>query len=282
LESLIGALLLSSQILGVGVSSASRTADLIQAIMGKPSVDASLPPEVKDLQELALHGSSNSASREDIQRRVLRMASFAQGEGDPSALDAVRIAAAAMRVLYPPPRLESLPTEIQRYLAIMTQKLSDLDSLLTAAQEALPTAWEIDPGDFRSTIAAIDVLLEKAATANRLPAGIDRTQIRHDGGDLTEEDWTTVQQVRHDLANADELGPTEKIALLVGGWHASAARVVKWSEPAFEALNRLEASLTSPNSPSQHLDEVREVFGDLLSSAQSAAERLVALAESER
>ena len=184
LVSLVSALLLSAQMLGFRVSPESDLPDIIEALLADATVNAGLPPDLVGLQDIALRGAGASASRADLQNRLLRMASFAQGDGDPSALDVPRLADAVASIEYPPQRIDSFPSEVQRYIAVLTQKLSEVDSLLGNLQELLPPTCDIAPGELRSTVASVNEVLEKAATGAHLPTGVDRRQIKQDGAEL--------------------------------------------------------------------------------------------------
>lgn len=264
------ALLAMSKALGIPDAFKSDGLSRSRALFA-PEVDANRPRQkLRQWQERTCY-SSQRLSRKQLQFRVLRLASFAQGTGSPVALDLPRL----IRALRGKESVWDLPAASGRLgeIVVWIQTLqSMLPGLRDEAIDMVPDLSELG-GTLLEAIKQLDTLVVERATNGQLPAVINQVQLSAAGKAIKQGDQNRIESVRSKLDAWDSLSADDQLRLLTDDWDDAANRVRNWHATATVAVQALEAKLgTGANSAAQL--EYEQTRTALLTTLQTVADLL--------
>lgn len=208
-------------------------------------------------------------SRDQLQQRVLRLASFTQGAGSPLALDLPRIT----RALRGKDAGDDLPDTsglLQETASTVRARLESLDDVRDEASASVPNLSDLG-GDLLEVFRRLEALVAERATAGQLPGAVDRAGLTAAGKALRQGDQNRVQSTRERLTNWDQLSGDERLRLLTEDWDDASARVRQWLSLATRAVDTLEQRLgDGANTEAQiEYDQARQALVITLEAAAS-------------
>jgi hypothetical protein len=253
-------LLTMSKALGVSDAFKDEALSRTRALFAHAPLNPEAPrPKLRQWQK-RISEDSQRLSREQLQGRVLRLASFTQGAGSPLALDLPRLTKALRG------------KESGRDLPLGTGLLEETAKTVKARHQALPEVKEeasfMVPdlsdlgGDLPEVIKQLENLVNERANAGQLPSAINRAALTAAGKLIKLGDKNRVEGVRAKLESWDTLSLDEQVRLLTDDWDEAAARVRQWLDLATRAVEALEAKLGGgANSASQvEYDQARSAL----------------------
>lgn len=203
-------------------------------------------------------------TRTQLQLRVLRLASFTQGTGDPLALDLPRLT----RALRGKEIGKVLPPAVG-LLGVTAKAVQDRQNALPDVRDEarlmVPDLSELG-GNLPEVIKELEKLVTERATAGRLPSAIDAAELISAGKAIKPGDHNRVENVRAKIDNWDHLSVDDQVRLLTDDWDAVAARVRQWLSLAMQAVQALEARLGGDANSAAELeyDRTRTALVDTL------------------
>lgn len=264
-------LLAMTKALGVPEAFKDEALFRTRSLFAPAVVNPALPRQKLRQWQQRVSQDSQRLTREQLQRRVLRLASFTQGSGSPLALDLPRVTKAL--------RGKESGTDLPSATGLLGETLQWIETLYGALPSLRDEALTMVPdlselgGELLVTIRQLDNLVAERAKAGQLPAAINQTDLTAAGKAIKQGDQNRVDAVRAKLDGWDALSLDERVRVLTDDWDEAAARVRLWHIQATGAIQALEAKLGSgPNSAAQL--EYEQTRAALLATMQGLAELL--------
>lgn len=207
-------------------------------------------------------------TREQLQQRLLRLASFTQGAGKPLALDLPKVAS-ALRGKDAGADLAHGDGLLGDTAQAVAARLAGLSEVRDEASALVPDLEDLG-GEIDGVIRDLDALVAGLARGGRLPSGIVAADLLKAGRDLKPGDAGRVERVRSRLDSWAQLSVDEQLRVLTEGWDESAGRVRRWRTLADQAVRALEASL-SGGAASGAQDEFDEARAALVAALHALA-----------
>lgn len=278
LARLVEVLLHMARALGIADAFKSDTASRIRALFAPV-------PSRRDLESRSglrsLHGfltegagSGNSmtrVSRVQLQQRLLRHASYSQGDGDPLALDLNKVATVVRTAAVGAPWPESTPDLIKSSVSTIEARLASVDSLRAEASNLIPDLSDLG-GELADVASELLVLVNERAAAGALPGGINPADLQAAAKAVKPGDQRKVECAFAELIRWEQLTSEEKLQVLNGDWDEPARRVDTWLRMARQTVRLLEHSLGngSPSDVQREYAEARDqLVADLTAMADS-------------
>lgn len=214
-------------------------------------------------------------SRDQLQQRVLRLASFTQGAGSPLALDLPRIT----KALRGKDAGEDLPVTTgllhATAMAVRT-RIQTLSELRDEASSLLPDLSDLG-GELLDVFRQLESLVAERATGGQLPGAVDRVGLTAAGKALKQGDQNRVQTTRSRLDVWDQLSSDDRLRLLTDDWDDASARVRQWLSIATRAVETLEQRLgDGANTEAQiEYNQARQALVVTLEAAASHVSRII-------
>ena len=219
-------------------------------------------------------GSGNSVTRVgrgQLQQRLLRHASYSQGEGKPLALDLSKIAKVVRNGAVAATWPASTPDLIMSSVSTIEARLASIDSLHTEAMQLVPDLSDLG-GDLADVASELLVLVNERAAAGALPGGINPADLQAAAKAVKPGDQRKVEAAFAELGRWDQLTREEELQVLNGDWDEPARRVGAWLRMAGQTVRLLEHSLVngSPSDVQREYAEARDqLVADLTAMADS-------------
>lgn len=271
------ALLTMSKALGAPEAFRDDALSRTRALFSPVTVNPVLPRQkLRQWQQRVSQGSQR-LTREQLQQRVLRLASFTQGTGNPLALDLPRVTRALRGkesgIGLPP--TTGLLGETIKSIEMLHGMLPELRH---EARTMVPDLSELG-GDLLEVIKQLEGLLTERASAGQLPSVINRADLAAAGKAIKHGDQNRIEGVRAKLDGWDSLSLDDQVRLLTDDWDEAAARVGHWLGLATRAIQALETKLGwGANSAAQvEYDQARS---ELVATLENVATLLAPTLES--
>lgn len=218
-------------------------------------------------------------SRDQLQQRVLRLASFTQGSGSPLALDLPRITK-ALRGKDAGDDLPDAAGLLQETATAVRGRLASLDDVKDEANAFVPDLSDLG-GDLLDVVRRLEGLVVERATAGQLPGAVDRVGLAAAGKALKQGDHNRVQSTKEKLNLWDQLSSDDRLRLLSDDWDDASMRVRHWLSLATRAVETLEQRLGEGGNTEVQLeyDQARQA---LILTLEAAASHLSHLDDPER
>ncbi|MEV6416168.1 protein DpdH [Kribbella sp. NPDC051718] len=281
LAQLAHALLTISKALGIPEAFKADPYNRVKALFAQAPVpqDAQARPVLRRWQEVISTEGGQRIGRENLQQRLLRLASYSQGFGKPLGLDVGRLSRALRDKAADGQWPAETPSLVREACDTILSHSQALDEVRIEALALLPDTSEI-PDDISDAIAALSSLFRELSTAGLLPLSIDQGSIIAAGKAVKATDQRTLEKVRTDLLRWDVLSSDERLQVLTSDWDGAAANVRAWLVPAEQALAILERRFeTGPVSEAQQ--DYEKTRADLLAAVAGLAERFASIDEPE-
>ncbi len=221
-------------------------------------------PRLQQWQRLVV-ADPQLLSREQLQQRVLRLASFTQGPtGNPIALDLPRVA----RALRGRDADSSLPTSsglLEKTASAVRTRLAALSEVRDEANALMPDISDLG-GELTDVAKRLEVLVTERAKAGQLPGGISPVELRVASKVINPGDPRRVQNISTQLETWTDLSVDQQIRLLTDDWDETVGRVALWYKLANQAVLALEKSLGSGTNTAAQLEynQARQALTDSL------------------
>ncbi|MFF2345096.1 protein DpdH [Pseudarthrobacter sp. NPDC058119] len=271
------ALLAMSKALGVPDAFKDDALNRSRSLFAPAPINPALPRQKLRLWQQRISQDSQRLTREQLQRRVLRLASFTQGAGSPLALDLARIAGAL--------RGKESGTGLPPATGLLGETVKSIEMLHSILPELRDEARTMVPdlselgGELPEIIKHLDALLTERASAGQLPSVINRAELAAAGKSIKQGDQNRIEGVRAKLDNWGSLSLDDQVRLLTDDWDEAAARIGLWLGLATRAVEALEAKLGwGANSAAQV--EYEQAHSELLATLENVATLLAPALES--
>ncbi|MFI8775094.1 protein DpdH [Gordonia sp. NPDC062954] len=269
LEVAANTLLTMSKALGVSDAFREDALTRTQALFAPaPSVPHASRPRLQQWQKVVV-ADPQRLSRNQLQQRVLRLASFTQGPtGSPIALDLPRV----IRALRGRDAASDLPAStglLEDTANTVRTRLTALSGVRDEAGALLPDISNLG-GELADVAKRIDMLVAERAKAGQLPGGIIPSDLRNAGRVINPGDAGRVQSIGSRLRTWTELSVDQQIRLLTDDWDEPVDRVATWLKLASQAVRALEENLGSGTNTAAQL-EYNQARQALIDSLQAAA-----------
>ncbi|MFC7500598.1 protein DpdH, partial [Nocardioides sp. GCM10030258] len=261
-------LLAMAKALGVADAFKSEAQSRVKALFASPPghTDPEARPNLHKWQKRVIE---SGLGRQALQERLLRRASFTQGDGKPLAVDVTRLLRAVRdtnaEVAWPagsPDLLTSTDEAVTSWLANLVDARAE-------ASNRVPDVSDIG-GEVAAVAAELNTLIGERINVGGLPGSIDPEGLRSAAKAVKPGDLKTVEALRSDLDRWEELTSDERLRLLTADWEKPVSRIRNWLDPALAAVSALESSLQAgPASSAQR--EYSEIRQDLIQNLESLA-----------
>lgn len=236
-------LLRMSQSLGIADAFKNDSLSRTRALFApSPLVDDNARPKLRQWQ-LRITEDQNRLTREQMQDRVLRLASFTQGAGRPLALDLPRVTK-ALRGKENGANLSSVSGLLNDTAKAVEARHSMLADLQEEARILVPDLSDLG-AELTDAVKLLEAFAAERAKAGRLPAAINRTMLNAAGKAIRPGDQKRIEGVSARLACWDALPDDDKVRVLTDDWDEAAARVREWFGLATGAVRALEAKFNA-------------------------------------
>lgn len=265
-------LLLMSKAMGVSDAFKNDATSKVRSLFASPPLMAHPKrPLLERWQQLVLTDPQR-LSREQVQKRFLKLASFTQGTGMPLALDLPRVLRALRRE-----GKESPPTHnadlLPETASSVRARLSTLQRLQAEATSLVP-----DISDIGAEVVVfandLQVLVNERAQAGQLPGDITPSALSATLKAIATGDERLTFSTREDLDRWDDLTDDEKLRLITGDWDEAVTRVNEWFILATRAVEGLEKKFGSGTNSAAQLEyeQARDALIDALQDAVTLLE----------
>lgn len=226
-------------------------------------------PKLRDWQQRTAHGTQR-LGRDQLQQRLLRLASFTQGTGESLALDLSRLTK-VLRGKEIGSNLPAVPGLVGETSRSVERLMLMLPTLRDEASTLIPDLGELG-GDLADAIKQLDALVSERTTKGQLQ-GVDQVGLTAAGKAIRQGDQTRILELRAKLRDWDALTLDQQIRLLTDDWDATATRVRHWQTMAATVLRALDARLGNRNDSTAQV-EYEQTRTALLSTLQKLVEIL--------
>lgn len=279
LARLVEVLLNVARALGVADAFKSDTASRTRALFAPTPVRTDLDsrPGLRSLHGFLLDGagSGNSVTRVgrgQLQQRVLRHASYSQGDGKPLALDLSKVAKVVRNGAVVATWPTSTPDLIVSSVSTIEARLASIDSLRAEAMRLVPDLSDLG-GDLADVASELLVLVNERAAVGALPGGINPADLQAAAKAVKPGDQRKLEAAFAELGRWDQLTSEEKLQVLNGDWDEPARRVGAWLRMARQTVQLLEHSLGN-GSPSDVQREYAEARDQLAADVTAMADSI--------
>lgn len=264
-------LLAVSKALGVPDAYKDDAVSRTRALFASAPITPVAPRQKFQVWQQRISNDPQRLTRQQLQQRVLRLASFTQGAGSPLALDLPRLT----RALRGKARSADLSPasgllgETAKWIEMLQGMLPDLREEACAS---VPDLSELG-AELPELVKHLDNLVAERAAVGELPSAINRLDLSAAGRAIKQGDQNRVERVAAKLECWETLLVDDQIRLLSDDWDEAAARVRNWTTLAGAAVAALEARLGSGGTSAAQL-EYEEERSALLASLQELGELL--------
>lgn len=265
-----------SRALGVADAFKSDTASRIRALFAPTPgrTDLDLRPGLRSLHGFLLDGTGSGntvtrVGRGQLQQRLLRHASYSQGDGKPLALDLGKVAKVVGNGTVAAPWPASTPDLIVSSVSTIEARLASIDSLRAEAMQLVIDLSDLG-GDLADVAKELLVLVNERSAAGALPGGINPADLQAAAKAVKPSDQRKVEAAFAELGRWDQLTSEEKLQVVNGDWDEPARRVGAWLHLARQTVRLLEQSLGNGN-PSQVQREYAEARDQLVTDLTAMA-----------
>ncbi|MFC6161141.1 protein DpdH [Kribbella jiaozuonensis] len=268
-------LLAVARSLGIGDAYKRDTSSRIQALFAPPPPRPTpdLRPQLAAMQSYVSSGATNRLNRTQLQQRLLRRASYSQGDGKPLALDLAKVS----RVIRDPdadmPWPASTPGLVVSSVDAITVRMETLAALCSEAETLLPDLSNLG-GDIAQVAAELITLVNERANVAALPDGINVDDLRAAARAIKSGDQRLVETTRAEFDRWSELTVDERMKLITGDWDESARRVRAWlvlAEPAVDLLANSLKTATASDAQREYAEVREKLIGDVATLADALA-----------
>lgn len=265
------ALLAVSKALGVPEAFKDDALSRARALFAPVTINPALPRQKLRVWQQRLSQDAQRLSREQLQLRVLRLASFTQGVGASQALDLPRITR-ALRGKESGTGLPAATGLLGETVGWIEAHQAMLPSLRDEASTVVPDLSSLG-GELTEVIKQLDSLVTERAAVGQIPAAINQNGLSMAGKAIRPGDQNRVEAVRSKLDGWDSLSQDDQVRLLTDDWDETAARVLQWHTLATAAIQALETKLGDGTNSAAQL-EYEETRSALLAALQELADLL--------
>lgn len=273
-------LLTMSKSLGVPDAFKDDALSRARALFAPVTLSPSAPRPQLRLWQTRISDDSQHLNREQLQHRVLRLASFTQGTGRPLALDLPRLTRALRGKESGTDLLPTTGILGKTVKRVETLQASLLPAVRDEADAVIPYFSELG-GELPEVIQRLNSLVAERAFAGQLPPTIDQTRLNAAGKAIKQGDQSRVEGVRRKLDDWNSLSLDDQVRMLTENWDEAAARAQQWHDLATSAIHALEASFESNGNSAAQL-EYEQARSALLSTLHQVVELLEPADETEQ
>lgn len=265
------ALLEVSKALGVPESFKDDALSRARALFAPATISPSAPRQKLRAWQQRLSQDSQRLSREQLQLRVLRLASFTQGAGVPQALDLPRLTRAL--------RGKDSGADLPAATGLLGETVSWIKThqgmLPSLRDEAIPVVPDLSSlgGELPEVVKQLDSLLTERAAVGQIPAAINHNALTAAGQAIRPGDQNRVDGARSKLDDWDALSLDNQVRFLTDDWDEAAARVLQWHTLATATIQALELKFGSGANSLAQL-EYEQTRTELLVTLQELVELL--------
>ncbi|MDQ0679676.1 energy-coupling factor transporter ATP-binding protein EcfA2 [Arthrobacter pascens] len=265
------ALLAASKALGIPEAFKDDSLSRARALFAPVTVNPSLPRQKLRAWQQRLSQDSQRLSREQLQLRVLRLASFTQGAGVPQALDLPRVTR-ALRGKESGTDLPAATGLLGETVKWIKMHQGMLPSLRDEASTMVPDLSTLG-GELSEVIKQLDSLVTERAAVGQIPAAINQNGLTTAGQAIRPGDQNRVEGARSKLDDWDALSLDDQVRFLTDDWDEAAARVLQWHTLATTTIQALETKFGGGANSAAQL-EYEKTRAELLTTLQELAELL--------
>ena len=232
-------------------------------------------PRLQSLHNFLMSGAGGNMtriSRAQLQQRLLRHASYSQGEGKPLALDLNRLAKVIRGGATGAPWPASTPEMVKTSVSTLEARLASIDPLHQEAIALVPDLSDLG-GELGYVAAELQSLVNERAAAGALPGGINPGELQSAAKAVKPGDQRKVETAFAELSRWDLLSTDERFKILNGDWDEPSLRVNAWLKQATDALLRIQNSLAN-HAASDVQQEYAQARDQLLKDLTAMAEMI--------
>jgi hypothetical protein len=270
-------LLAMSKALGIPDAFKDDALSRTRALFAPSPLGPDVPrPKLRQWQQ-RISEDSQRLTRSQLRQRVLRLASFTRGTGDPLALDLPRVTK-ALRGKDTDGDLPPSTGLLEETAKTVWARHDALPDVRDEASAMVPDLSDLG-GELPEIVKQLENLVTERANAGQLPSAINRPDLTAAGKAIKPGDQSRVEGVRAKIDDWDQLSVDDQVRLLTDDWDAAAARVRQWLGLATQAIHALETKLGGDTNSAAQV-EYDQTRSSLVVTLQSVAALLDPTVES--